>query len=101
MSCTHHGQVALHWSPTGPELPDATALHLDHCDACRAVFDARFPPLHLATPRAAATRGRGMAGVLMAAAALAFVALLPPEQHERLDLGECFEELVLPPECPI
>ncbi len=46
MSCTHHRQVLGSWS-LDDDLPDATALHLDVCPACTAVFDGFVAPVPL------------------------------------------------------
>ena len=107
MSCSHHAQVARHWSPSGPDLPDATALHLDACGVCRVIFEARFPPVHAAPLAMAPTRALQRWLSVAAAAALCLTLARGPAQRLELadaeppNWGECFEEIQLPPECPV
>lgn len=49
MSCTHHQSVLRGWDVES-DLPDATALHLDDCAACTAVFATVAEPVALPTP---------------------------------------------------
>ncbi|MCB9678258.1 MAG: hypothetical protein H6737_24365 [Alphaproteobacteria bacterium] len=96
MSCATHAIVVDCWNPAGADLPDATALHLDECPACRARFDARFAPA--AVERTESPR-RAPTGLLAVAVALLVASVVPGSLETRavasVDLGECVDEIAV------
>ncbi len=105
MSCTEHALVIDHFQLYGIDLPDATALHIDTCPACRARFDARFPRTETSEilPRREGTHHL-FAPIAVAAVALLSFLAVPDVPHTpslvSADYGECIDEIVVDPVCP-
>jgi hypothetical protein len=106
MTCDQARPVIGVWNPQH-DLPDDVVDHLERCPLCMQVFEARFPPLVVAsTPADEARPARRSLGVwgLAAAAMLALAPLGALPSLPSLSAGPSTElaRMTAPPgECPL
>lgn len=114
MRCEEARATIEAWNPLA-DLEDDVVGHIDRCEPCREVFDARFPspvptpaPAEVARPAEPAWSWASVS--VVAAAAIVVLALLPGSRERSwvdglavamVDLPEeCHAEPYQPPECP-